>query len=51
MEFVFIEGEEKPKMIYTPCVYAKIHEYSIYYIVDNGKDIKVVNKENKNKKK
>lgn len=44
-EFVFVDGERKPKMIFTPYVYAKINEYSTFFTIDDGKEIKVVTKE------
>lgn len=33
MEFVTIEGEDKPKMMYTPYIYAIINEYTHHYTV------------------
>lgn len=32
MELVNIAGERKPRMIYTPYVYAVIEEFSIFYL-------------------
>lgn len=43
-EFVFIEGERKPKIVFTPYVYAVIREFSTFFTVDNGKEIKVIEK-------
>ena len=44
-EFVFIEGDRKPKIVFTPYVYAVIREFSTFFTVDNGKEVKVVAKE------
>ena len=45
MELVFIEGESKPQMMYTPYVHTFIQEYSIYYKVYSGNLMRIVTKE------
>ena len=45
MEFVTIEGESKPQMIYTPYVYAIVRDFSTFYTVDNGREVITVKKE------
>lgn len=33
MEFVMIEEDDRPKVIYTPYIYATVNEYSTYFTV------------------
>ena len=47
MELVNIEGEKNPRILLKPYIYAFIKEYDKFYIVDNGKEIKVVKKGDK----
>ena len=49
-ELIFIDGEEKPKLMYTPYVYAIINEYSACYTVKKGDKITVVNKKREENK-
>lgn len=45
MEFVTIEGDNKPKIMYTPYIYATIQDYSnCYVVVKNRNDMKVIEK-------
>ena len=45
MEFVTIEGDDKPKIMYTPYIYATIQDYSnCYVVVKNRNDMKVIEK-------
>lgn len=50
-DFVMIEGDNKPKMIYTPYIWAVIREYSLCYTVDNGKEITVIEKKQRRRSK
>lgn len=46
MEFVTIEGDDKPKIMYTPYIYATIQDYSnCYVVVKNRNNIRVIEKE------
>lgn len=51
MDFVYVEGEDTPKIIYAPYIYAKIDIYERYYSVDNGKKIELVEIDVKKTKK
>ena len=39
MEFVHIDEESIPRVIYTPYIYATINEYSTYYTVQKGRKL------------
>lgn len=49
-EFVFVSGEEKPQIMYTPYIYAIVRDFSTFFTVDNGREIKVVYKVEEKKK-
>lgn len=41
MEFVKIQGSDKPVVVYEPYIIKTIKYYSKYFTVDNGKEIKI----------
>lgn len=43
-EFGFVEGEKYPVMMVRPYIYAAIKDYSTFFTVDNGKEIKIIEK-------
>lgn len=49
-EFVFVSGEEKPQIMFTPKVYAIVRDFSTFFTVDNGREITVVYKVEEKKK-
>lgn len=51
MEFIFIEGEAKPQMLYTPYVHTRIVEYSTFYKIYSNNLLSIVKKENVGGKK
>ena len=42
MEFVKIQGSDKPVVVYEPYIIKTIKYYSKFFTVDNGKEIKVI---------
>lgn len=46
MEFVFIEGMDKPQIMYTPYVHTRIEEYSTFYKIYSGNLMSIKKKEN-----
>ncbi len=42
MEFINIQGEKKPYVMFKPYIMKTIKYYSTFYTVDNGKEIKVI---------
>lgn len=51
MEFIHIDGEDKPMIIYKPYIYATIYDCNVCYAIVKGNNIQIVEKENKKKKK
>lgn len=54
MNFVEVQGSDKPVVVYVPKIIKTIRYYSNYFTVDDGKEIKVIyedTKEDKNGRK
>lgn len=44
---MFVEGDDKPKVMYTPYIYATVSDFSTFYKVDYGKHVEIIKKEDK----
>lgn len=47
MEFIHIDGDPKPKVMYTPYIYSEITDCSFYYVIKDPKGYKIKYKDKK----
>lgn len=47
MDFIYISGEERPKVIYEPYIYATMYECSKHYIIFSRRKVKMIKKKGK----
>lgn len=47
MEFVNIDGESEPMILYKPYIYAEVKDFSIFYLVKDKKGYKTIYKDKK----